>query len=102
MATFYAQFVLTRKGPLAKIWLAAHWDKKLTKAHVFETDIVSSVDAILEPQVNFIYIFCCFFVCLFLFSRVHIFFSDAHRSTDLWPPSSRCGTYLFPQSKVFA
>lgn len=52
MATFYAQFVLTRKGPLAKIWLAAHWDKKLTKAHVFETDIVSSVDAILEPQVN--------------------------------------------------
>ena len=56
MATFYAQFVLTRKGPLAKIWLAAHWDKKLTKAHVFETDIVSSVDAILEPQVIVLYV----------------------------------------------
>ncbi|CAH2040368.1 unnamed protein product, partial [Iphiclides podalirius] len=36
---FYAHFVLAKKGPLAKIWLAAHWDKKLTKAHVFETNI---------------------------------------------------------------
>ena len=29
---FYAHFVLAKKGPLARIWLAAHWDKKLTKA----------------------------------------------------------------------
>ena len=36
---FYAHFVLAKKGPLARIWLAAHWDKKLTKAHVFETNI---------------------------------------------------------------
>ena len=66
MATFYAQFVLTRKGPLAKIWLAAHWDKKLTKAHVFETDIVSSVDAILEPQVNPIIFYYIIFVSIHL------------------------------------
>lgn len=49
---FYAHFVLTKKGPLARIWLAAHWDKKLTKAHVFETNIDSSVEAIMKPKVT--------------------------------------------------
>lgn len=49
---FYANFVLSKKGPLAKIWLAAHWDKKLTKAHVFDTNIDSSVEAIMQPQVK--------------------------------------------------
>lgn len=50
---FYAHFVLSKKGPLARIWLAAHWDKKLTKAHVFETNIDSSVEAIMQPKVIF-------------------------------------------------
>jgi len=49
---FYAHFVLAKKGPLARIWLAAHWDKKLTKAHVFETNIETSVDGILQPKVK--------------------------------------------------
>lgn len=49
---FYAHFVLAKKGPLARIWLAAHWDKKLTKAHVFETNIESSVEGILQPKVK--------------------------------------------------
>lgn len=49
---FYAQFVLAKKGPLARIWLAAHWDKKLTKAHVFETNIEKSVEGILQPKVK--------------------------------------------------
>ena len=49
---FYAHFVLSKRGPLAKIWLAAHWEKKLTKAQVYETDIDSTVDAILEPKVG--------------------------------------------------
>lgn len=48
---FYAHFVLAKKGPLARIWLAAHWDKKLTKAHVFETNIEKSVEGILQPKV---------------------------------------------------
>ena len=52
---FYAHFVLTKKGPLARIWLAAHWDKKLTKAHIFETNIESSVEAIIQPQVRHFY-----------------------------------------------
>lgn len=49
---FYAHFVLAKKGPLARIWLAAHWDKKLTKAHVFETNIEKSVEGILQPKVG--------------------------------------------------
>lgn len=49
---FYAHFVLSKKGPLARIWLAAHWDKKVTKAHVFETNIDSSVEAIMQPKVK--------------------------------------------------
>ncbi|XP_077990059.1 double-strand-break repair protein rad21 homolog [Glandiceps talaboti] len=49
---FYAHFVLSKKGPLARIWLAAHWDKKLTKAHVFETNVESSVESIIHPKVK--------------------------------------------------
>ena len=46
---FYSQVILARKGPLGKIWLAAHWDKKLTKNQVFSTDISDSVDRIVNP-----------------------------------------------------
>ncbi len=49
---YYAHFILNKKGPLAKIWLAAHWDKKLTKAQIYETNIESTIEAILEPQVK--------------------------------------------------
>uniref|UniRef100_A0A8C2CBR9 RAD21 cohesin complex component b n=1 Tax=Cyprinus carpio TaxID=7962 RepID=A0A8C2CBR9_CYPCA len=49
---FYAHFVLSKRGPLAKIWLAAHWDKKLTKAHVFECNLERSVESILSPKVK--------------------------------------------------
>ncbi|KAG1702377.1 Double-strand-break repair protein rad21 [Nymphon striatum] len=49
---FYAHFVLSKRGPLARVWLAAHWDKKLTKAHVFETSIETSVEGILQPKVK--------------------------------------------------
>jgi len=54
---FYAHFVLSKKGPLARIWLAAHWDKKLSKAQIFETSIEDSVEAIMQPQV--IAVCCC-------------------------------------------
>nr|CAB3265402.1 double-strand-break repair protein rad21 homolog [Phallusia mammillata] len=49
---FYAHFVLSKRGPLSRIWLAAHWDKKLTKAHVFETNLEDSVENIISPQVK--------------------------------------------------
>uniref|UniRef100_A0AAV1UP79 Double-strand-break repair protein rad21 n=1 Tax=Peronospora matthiolae TaxID=2874970 RepID=A0AAV1UP79_9STRA len=48
---FYSQLILARKGPLGKIWLAAHWDKKLNKHQIFTSDIHSSVQCIVHPQV---------------------------------------------------
>lgn len=58
---YYAHFILNKKGPLAKIWLAAHWDKKLTKAQIYETNIESTIETILEPQVTFIYFLSLYF-----------------------------------------
>ena len=40
---FYSQLILAKKGRLGNIWLAAHWDKKLTKKQVFMTNIVECV-----------------------------------------------------------
>lgn len=49
---FYSIFVLGKKGPLARVWLAAHWDKKITKSQILETNIVESVDSILQPRIK--------------------------------------------------
>lgn len=49
---FYSVFVLGKKGPLARVWLAAHWDKKITKSQIQETNIVESVDSILQPRIK--------------------------------------------------
>ncbi|CAI4224567.1 unnamed protein product [Auanema sp. JU1783] len=49
---FYSQFVLSKKGPLAKIWLAAHWEKKLSKAQIYETNVEDAVEEILKPKVK--------------------------------------------------
>jgi hypothetical protein len=39
---FYAQLILAKKGVLGKIWLAAHWDKKLNRQLIFQTDVTQS------------------------------------------------------------
>lgn len=49
---FYAQFILAKKGPLAKIWLAAHWESKLSKAQIQETDLSSAAHEIAKPKVS--------------------------------------------------
>mmetsp|Transcript_14574 Transcript_14574/g.26404 ORF Transcript_14574/g.26404 Transcript_14574/m.26404 type:complete len:666 (+) Transcript_14574:149-2146(+) len=49
---FYSQIILAKKGPLGKVWLAAHWgDKKLGRSQIFSTDIAASVDSIEHPSV---------------------------------------------------
>jgi N terminus of Rad21 / Rec8 like protein len=49
---FYSQVILAKKGPLGKVWLAAHWgDKKLARPQIFATDIAASVDNIVHPAV---------------------------------------------------
>jgi cohesin complex subunit SCC1 len=45
---FYSDNILTRKGPLANIWLAAHWDRRLTKAQIVQTNIEISVHDIVN------------------------------------------------------
>ncbi|XP_055122106.2 double-strand-break repair protein rad21-like protein 1 isoform X1 [Symphalangus syndactylus] len=49
---FYAHVLMSKRGPLAKIWLAAHWEKKLTKAHVFECNLEITIEKILSPKVK--------------------------------------------------
>ncbi|XP_015757419.1 PREDICTED: double-strand-break repair protein rad21 homolog [Acropora digitifera] len=49
---FYHQFILAKKAPLARVWLAAHWERKLSKALVSETDLPSSVESIISPKVK--------------------------------------------------
>lgn len=48
---FYGQFILAKKGPLAKIWLAAHLERKLSRQIVFETDVGSVVNEVIRPKV---------------------------------------------------
>ncbi|WFD43781.1 sister chromatid cohesion protein 1 [Malassezia psittaci] len=40
------EVALTKQGPLARIWLAAHWERKLSKAQFLQTDIPASVETI--------------------------------------------------------
>ena len=48
---FFSTYVLSKKGPLAKIWLAAHWDKKLTRNEVKVIDLNQTVVQIVDPSV---------------------------------------------------
>ncbi|NXY52728.1 RD21L protein, partial [Callaeas wilsoni] len=47
---FYVHLLINKRGPLAKIWLAAHWEKKLTKAHIFECNLEATIQKILSPK----------------------------------------------------
>ncbi|XP_008807559.2 sister chromatid cohesion 1 protein 2 isoform X1 [Phoenix dactylifera] len=51
---FYSQSLLSRKGPLGNIWIAAFCFKKLKKDQIADTDISSSVDKIM-PEVHISY-----------------------------------------------
>ncbi|KAI5080639.1 hypothetical protein GOP47_0003822 [Adiantum capillus-veneris] len=48
---FYSQYLLSKKGPLGIIWIAAHLERKLRKKQITETDIGDSVDSILYSEV---------------------------------------------------
>nr|KAF6267315.1 RAD21 cohesin complex component like 1 [Myotis myotis] len=49
---FYTHVLMSKRGPLAKIWLAAHWEKKLTKAHVSECNLEIIIEKIISPKVK--------------------------------------------------
>ncbi|XP_021656671.2 sister chromatid cohesion 1 protein 3 isoform X2 [Hevea brasiliensis] len=48
---FYSQTFLARKGPLGTVWCAAHLQHRLKKSHYASTDISSTVDRIMFPEV---------------------------------------------------
>ncbi|XP_015063990.1 sister chromatid cohesion 1 protein 2 isoform X3 [Solanum pennellii] len=47
---FYSHLLLSKKGPLGTIWIAAHCHKRLKKDQVQQTNIVSSVEKILHDE----------------------------------------------------
>uniref|UniRef100_K7GDL7 RAD21 cohesin complex component like 1 n=1 Tax=Pelodiscus sinensis TaxID=13735 RepID=K7GDL7_PELSI len=49
---FYMHLLMNKRGPLAKIWLAAHWEKKVTKTHIFECNLETTIEKIISPGVK--------------------------------------------------
>ncbi|KAJ7593867.1 Rec8 like protein-domain-containing protein [Mycena floridula] len=47
---FYSDALLSKRGPLGKVWLAAHMERKLSKAQTMQTDIEESVVTIMEQD----------------------------------------------------
>ncbi|KAI9018449.1 Rec8 like protein-domain-containing protein [Hyaloraphidium curvatum] len=47
---FFSESILSKKGSLARIWLAAHWERKLSKAQFLQTNIQQSVGAIVHNE----------------------------------------------------
>lgn len=40
---FYSDVILSKRGPLGKVWLAAHFERKLNKTAFLQTSIQNSV-----------------------------------------------------------
>ncbi|KAJ3899715.1 Rec8 like protein-domain-containing protein [Lentinula edodes] len=49
---FYSEAILSRRGPLGKVWLAAHMERKLSKTQTLQTDIEESVEAIIHQEIE--------------------------------------------------
>ncbi|KAF2753732.1 hypothetical protein EJ05DRAFT_514674 [Pseudovirgaria hyperparasitica] len=49
---FYSEDLLSRTGPLAKVWLASNIERKLTKSNVLQMDIGKDVNFILQTDTN--------------------------------------------------
>ncbi|KAL4800049.1 Rec8 like protein-domain-containing protein [Aspergillus venezuelensis] len=45
---FYSETLLSKTGPLARVWLSANLERKLSKSHILQSDIESSVTAIVD------------------------------------------------------
>ncbi|XP_018411884.1 PREDICTED: double-strand-break repair protein rad21-like protein 1 [Nanorana parkeri] len=47
---FYTHVLLDKHGILAKIWIAAHWHKKLTKSNIFECNLEMAIKNIVSAK----------------------------------------------------
>lgn len=46
---FYSETLLSKTGPLARVWLSANLERKLSKSTILQSDIEGSVNAIVDP-----------------------------------------------------
>mmetsp|Transcript_4466 Transcript_4466/g.11359 ORF Transcript_4466/g.11359 Transcript_4466/m.11359 type:complete len:622 (+) Transcript_4466:43-1908(+) len=46
---FYHEYVLAKRGTLGNVWLAAHWEKKLSRSAIAKHDVVNSCMSIIKP-----------------------------------------------------
>lgn len=47
---FYSETLLQKSGPLARVWLSANLERKLSKTHILQSDLGESIEAILMPS----------------------------------------------------
>lgn len=47
---FYSETLLAKTGPLARVWLAANIERKLTKQNILQSNIESSVHTIIDTN----------------------------------------------------
>jgi len=45
---FYSETLLSKTGPLARVWLSANLERKLNKTHILQSNIETSVNAIVD------------------------------------------------------
>jgi cohesin complex subunit SCC1 len=50
VAMFYSETLLQKTGPLARVWLSANLERKLSKTHILQSNLQDSVDAIITPN----------------------------------------------------
>jgi cohesin complex subunit SCC1 len=48
----YTEAIITKKGPLARVWLAAHWERKISKNQFLQTNIEKTVGKRMYIQWN--------------------------------------------------
>lgn len=91
---FYTQLFTSKRGPLAKIWLAAHWERKLTKAHVFECNLETTIRDIISPKVKYplqIRVTPLSNTCNLYNAIVSV---DKNGTADIWSSAAWCGQDL--------
>ncbi|TPX18455.1 uncharacterized protein E0L32_011640 [Thyridium curvatum] len=47
---FYSETLLSKTGPLARVWLSANLERKLSKTHILQSNLQDSVEAIITPN----------------------------------------------------
>lgn len=47
---FYSETLLQKTGPLARVWLSANLERKLSKTHILQSDLNESIEAIITPS----------------------------------------------------